>query len=102
MLYCNIFNEKAQMEIKQCIQMSTAQYTAIIKKIFGDKASVDFNCSGVTVEYEMDDGEWKEEDRTNVCKKLAEYFDVSTVTSVELADCECTGVRIFFDMDYAL
>ena len=72
----------SEYSLKTCIFLDEDELDIVIKSIFGDSARVSLD-EGMTVYYGNTDCVESEE----LYKKLAEYFDVSKITSTHVDDC---------------
>lgn len=77
---------------KTCIFLEIEEFNSIIHRLFGDNIETDFSLDGVYVGYENGDNL----DTQEMHNKLAEYFDVATVTSIHIDDADVTGVWVVY------
>ena len=71
-------------QLKTCIAMDSSEFNNVLHTIFGDNIETEYSMDGLYIGYRDGDGIEDEE----LHKKLAEYFDVKTVTSIHIDDCE--------------
>lgn len=81
-----------EKQVKKCIELSPKEYRKIIKSIFGEEIEISFSSKGIWTGDK--DGKIFYED---ICKGLAQYFDVSRVTDVHIDDCREISVWIVYE-----
>lgn len=82
--------------LKSCIFITTDTFNEVLNKIYNNSISVTYDYEGITVENNKTSDTISTSD---LLEKLAEYYDVTEVTSIHIDDCEYTGVWICYKTD---
>lgn len=79
-------------QLKKCIFLTIEEFDEILKTVYPDsEVNISYDFEGMSVDVD-DDGV----DVNDMYQKLAEYFDVNTVTSIHIDDCDTVGVWIVY------
>lgn len=82
-------------QLKTCIFMDMDEFDEIIKKVVSENIIVSYGLiDGIYFENKNNTEEFINEQ--DIYKKLAQYFDVKTITSIHIDDFDITGVWICY------
>lgn len=77
--------------LKKCLFKTIDEFEKDIKIAFNEEIKVSCDYDGISFD---NNGEYV--DFTNICKTLAVYYDVFSITSIHIDDCEYKGVWICY------
>ena len=80
-------------QLKKCITLTTEEFTSIIKNLFGSNTQVEYSLDGIWI---GDNNGANIDYDTEICAKLADYFDVSKVTSFHADDADYILIWIVY------
>lgn len=84
-------NNASDWQLKKCIFKTTDEFDEDLKKAAGEEYTVEFHCDGLLFLKGNDTVNTEE-----IFVRLAEYYNVSTITSVHMDDIDEIGVWICY------